>query len=393
MTNSHLEDSTLEQRAINVVRGLAMDAPHRAKSGHQGTAMALAPLAHVLFTRVMNYDASAPDWFDRDRFILSAGHASILQYAFLYLTGYGLTLEDLEEFRQWESATPGHPEVHTPGVEVTTGPLGQGFANGVGMGIAERHLRAQFGADFCDHHTFVICSDGDLSEGVSHESASLAGHLGLGRLVYVYDDNHISIDGPTELSLGDDAGKRFEAYGWHVQNLGEAAEDLDAIEGGLRQAIEVEDAPSLVILRSHIAYPSPTLLDSPKAHGNPFDDDTIREAKEVMGLPDEPFYVPDDVLSYYRSAGERGREARQVWKKRMDSFSGDRASLDACLDTTGLDGWTDALPTFEVGEKMATRSASGDVLAALVDVVPGIVGGGADLTGNTNTKIPDKVGS
>ncbi|MBV8161927.1 MAG: transketolase, partial [Acidimicrobiia bacterium] len=217
-----MTDADLEQLGINVIRGLAMDAPQRANSGHPGTAMALAPLAHVLWTRVMRYDPSEPSWPDRDRFVLSAGHACILQYAMLYLTGYGLTLEDLREFRQWQSRTPGHPEVHhTPGIEITTGPLGQGFANAVGMGIAERWLRARFGPEVSDHHTFVICSDGDLEEGISHEAASLAGHLGLGRLIYVYDDNHISIDGPTELAYSDNVPERFEAYGWHVVPPGE----------------------------------------------------------------------------------------------------------------------------------------------------------------------------
>src|SRR5688500_19075294 len=226
-----------------------MDAPQRANSGHPGTAMALAPLAHVLFTRVMRHDPSAPDWPDRDRFILSAGHASILLYSMLYLTGYGLTLDDIKQFRQWDSRTPGHPERnHTPGVEVTTGPLGQGFANGVGMGIAERWMRARFSADVCNHHTFVICSDGDLEEGISHEAASLAGHLGLGRLVYIYDDNHISIDGPTELSLSDDAAKRFQAYGWHVDNVGEIANDTEDLEAAIRRAMSAEDSPSLIIL-------------------------------------------------------------------------------------------------------------------------------------------------
>src|SRR5215203_908131 len=233
-------DPALEQRAINVIRGLAMDAPQAANSGHPGTAMALAPLAHVLWSRTMKYDAAAPHWADRDRFVLSAGHASILLYSMLHLTGYGLTLDDIRAFRQWGSATPGHPEVHhTVGVEVTTGPLGQGVANGVGMGVAERWLRARFGADLCDHHTFVICGDGDLQEGISHEAASLAGHLGLGRLVYVYDDNHITIDGPTELSMSDDTPERFEAYGWDVDPIGEVANDTDALEAALRRAMAV----------------------------------------------------------------------------------------------------------------------------------------------------------
>src|SRR5256714_6469693 len=228
----------IEQLGINVIRGLAMDAPQKAGAGHPGTAMALAPLAHVLWTRIMEHDPSAPDWPDRDRFILSCGHASILLYSMLYLTGYGLELDEIKQFRQFGSKTPGHPEVHhVPGIEVTTGPLGQGFGNGVGMGIAERWLRTRFGPEVIDHHTFVICSDGDLMEGISHEAASLAGHLGLGRLVYVYDDNHITIDGPTELALSDDAGKRFEAYGWHVDRIGEIANDTDGLEAAVRRAM------------------------------------------------------------------------------------------------------------------------------------------------------------
>ncbi|MDQ1457426.1 MAG: transketolase, partial [Actinomycetota bacterium] len=228
----------LEQRGINVIRGLAMDAVQKANSGHPGTPMALAPLANVLWTRIMKYDASAPDWPDRDRFVLSAGHASMLLYSMLYLTGYGLELDDLRQFRQWGSRTPGHPEYrHTKGVEVTTGPLGQGFANAVGFAIDEKHLRERFGPDLCDHRVFGICSDGDFMEGISHEAASLAGHLRLGRMVFVYDDNHITIDGPTELTYSDDVPKRFEAYGWHVLKLGEVANDLDALEAGLRAGI------------------------------------------------------------------------------------------------------------------------------------------------------------
>ena len=379
----------LEKRAVDVIRGLAMDAPHKANSGHQGTAMALAPLAHVLWTRVMSYDAADPDWPDRDRFVLSAGHASILQYSLLHLTGFGLTLDDLRDFRQWGSRTPGHPEVHhTRGVEVTTGPLGQGFANAVGMAIAERWLAARFGDDLFDHHTFVIAGDGDLQEGVSHEAASLAGHQQLGKLVVVYDDNHVSIDGPTELSLSDDAATRFRGYGWHVEELGEIADDLDALEAALQQAKAVTDKPSLLVLRSHIAHPSPTLTDDPEAHGLAFDDETIREAKQVMGLPpEESFFVPDDVLRFYRAAGERGRSERESWEKRLAAFSGDRAALDCCLDAEGMPGWEDALPSFEVGKAIATRKASGTVLQALVDHVPGLLGGGADLTGNTGTKI------
>jgi transketolase len=382
----------LEQLGINVIRGLAMDAPQAANSGHPGTAMALAPLAHVLWTRVMRYDPAAPDWPDRDRFVLSAGHASILLYSMLYLTGYGLSLDDIKAFRQWGSATPGHPEVHhTKGVEVTTGPLGQGFANAVGMGIAERYLRARFGADVCDHHTFVICSDGDLQEGVSHEAASLAGHLGLGRLVYVYDDNHISIDGPTELAYSDDVPKRFEAYGWHVDAVGEIANDTDALEAALRRAMDVDDRPSLIVLRSHIGYPSPTFTDTADAHGNPLGDDEIRRTKEILGLPpDESFWVPDEVLDMYRAAGDRGADLRPQWERRVEVWTGERAELEACLAGRGLAGWEAKLPSWPAGEQLATRQAVKKCINATLDVVPGVLAGGADLTGNTGTDLDDE---
>jgi transketolase len=382
----------LEQRAINVIRGLAMDAPHAARSGHQGTAMALAPLAHVLWTRVLRYDAADPHWPDRDRFVLSAGHASILLYSMLHLTGYELTLDDLRDFRQWGSRTPGHPEVHhTEGVEVTTGPLGQGFANAVGMAIAERLVRSRFGSEISDHHVFCLASDGDLSEGVSHEAASLAGHLRLGRLVCVYDDNRITIDGPTSLALTDDPAGRFRAYGWHVVEVGEAADDLDALEGALHAGMDVDDRPTMIVLRSHIAHPSPDHTDDHEAHGYALKDDAIRATKEVMGLPvDETFFVPDDVLELYRSAGSRGAGDREAWEKRLEAWADtgagrDRAVLDACLAGTGMAGWADSLPRWGPGEAVATRKASGACLQALADVVPALVGGGADLTSNTGT--------
>jgi transketolase len=352
--------------------------------------MALAPLAHVLWTRVMRYDASDPEWPDRDRFVLSAGHASILLYSMLHLTGYDLTLDDLKAFRQWGSRTPGHPERgHTEGVEVTTGPLGQGIGNAVGMAIAERELRARFGSDVADHHIFCIMGDGDLSEGLSHEAASLAGHLGLSRLVCVYDDNHVSIDGPTELSLSDDAAARFRAYGWNVDDLGEAAEDLDAIESALRRATAQDDRPSLVILRSHIAFPSPSKTDDAAAHGYALKDDEIAEAKTVMGLPQEAFYVPDDVRDLYRAAGARGREEREAWEKRVEAYSGDAGILEATMAARGLPGWGDALPAWTPGESLATRVASGKVLQALADVVPALLAGGADLTSNTGTVLKE----
>jgi transketolase len=258
------------------------------------------------------------------------------------------------------------------------------------MAIAERSLRARFGDEVVDHRTFCIAGDGDLSEGLSHEAASLAGHLGLGRLVCVYDDNHVSIDGPTELSLHDDAAKRFEAYGWHVEVLGEVAEDLAALEAGLRRAMEVEDRPSLVILRSHIAFPSPTKTDDPATHGYALKDDEIRATKAVLGLPeDEAFHVPEDVVELYRAAGVRGREDREAWIKRLDAFDGDRAALEACLAAGGIAGWADALPSWEPGDKIATRVASGKCVQALADVVPGLVSGGADLTSNTGTVLKD----
>jgi transketolase len=384
------DDQTLEQRAINVIRGLAMDGPQRAKSGHSGTAMALAPLAHVLFTRIMSYDAADPDWFDRDRFILSNGHASILQYAMLYLTGYGLELEDLRQFRQFGSRTPGHPEVHhLPGIEVTTGPLGQGLAQAVGVAMAERVVRHRFGPGICDHHVFGICGDGDLMEGVSHEAASLAGYLGLGRLVFTYDDNHVTIDGPTELAYTDDVLERFEAYGWHIIRLGDVANDLDALEGGLREAMAEAERPSLVILRSHIGWPSPHLTDTKEAHGDPFGAEEIRLTKELLGLPaDEEFYVPDDVLELYRKAGRRGEKARQAWLDRRDLLGEEeRANLEASLAGKGVKGWDEKLPSFEAGTKMATRKAINEVLVATADGLPGLVVGAADLTGNTGTKL------
>jgi len=374
----------LEQRGIDVIRGLAMDGPAAASSGHQGTAMALAPLAHVLYTRVLKYDASDPAWPDRDRFVLSAGHASILQYSMLHLTGHGLSLDDLKQFRQWGSETPGHPEAHTPGVEVTTGPLGQGFANGVGMAITERNLRARFGTEVCDHHTFVIAGDGCLSEGLSHEAASMAGHLGLGRLVVVYDDNHITIDGETELSLSDDAPGRFRAYGWDVDEIGEVANDLDALESALNRAKNVEDKPTLIVLRSHIGYPSPDHVDTHQAHGLAFSAEDIAKTKELMGIPaTESFWVPDAVLATYREAGLRGSSARSEWEERNTEDG------VATVDTSFTDGWAESLPVFESGTKMATRKASQAVLSALAEVVPGLIGGGADLTGNTGTTMAD----
>ncbi len=382
------DQSKLEERAVNVIRGLSMDGPQRAGNGHPGTAMALAPLAHVLFHRVMKHDPSLPEWQDRDRFILSCGHASILLYSMLHLTGYGQTLDDLKEFRQLGSRTPGHPErLHAPGIDTTTGPLGQGIASAVGMAMAEEHLRATFGAEVCDHHTFVICSDGDLQEGVSHEAASLAGHQGLGRLVVVWDDNHISIDGPTELSWTDNTPDRFRAYGWDVDEIGEVANDLDALEAAVRRGMAVTDKPTFIALRTHIAYPS-SMIDSEKAHGEPLGADVVRAAKETMGLPpDEDFFVPEDVLALYRDSIPAGQAVRHEWEQRLAAMKGDREAYDAAQEGRPLTEWVKALPSWQPGDKVATRKAGGAVLEAVKDLVPGLFVGGADLTGNTGVKI------
>ncbi len=381
--------SEIEELGVNVIRGFAMDAPEAAGNGHPGTAMALAPLAHVLYTRIMSHDPTAPDWPDRDRFVLSCGHASILQYSMLYLCGYGLSLEDLKKFRQLGSKTPGHPEVHyTKGIEVTTGPLGQGVGNGVGLALAESWLRATFGKDVCDHFTYVICSDGDLMEGISHEAASLAGHLGLGRLVCIYDDNKITIDGPTDLALNDDPVKRFESYGWHVEDIGESANDLDALEAAIRRAMAVTDKPSMLVLHSHIGWPSPNKTDTASAHGNPLGADEIALTKEILGLPaGEAFYAPLKVVEHYRLTQGRGAAARRDWEERVARYGGNTDTFMSCLQGRALAGWHAKLPTFEVGTKLATRNALKKCLDAVADLIPGLIAGGADLTDNTGVKV------
>ena len=375
-----------DRRAIATIKGIAMDAPHAARSGHQGTAMALAPLAHVLFSRVMVFDAAQPDWPNRDRFILSAGHASILHYTMLYLCGFGLALDDLRSFRQWGSATPGHPEVgHTTGVEVTTGPLGQGVANMVGMAIAEAQLRTRYGAELFDHHVFGICSDGDLSEGISHEAASLAGHLGLGKIILCYDDNNVTIDGQADLALSDDTALRFRAYGWHVVQL---EDDLDAIEASLRQAISVADQPSLLIMPTTIGAPAPQTQDTAAAHGYAIFEKEIAETKRILGTPaTQPFFVDPQILAQYRQLGTRASSTRIAWQQRYADLA--CSTVKAQLNGVGLPDWDKALPTFEVGQAVATRKASNLSLQAMCEFFPGLTGGGADLTGNTGTVISD----
>lgn len=364
-----------------------MDAPLAAKSGHQGTAMALAPLAHVLYSRVMRHDPTDPTWIDRDRFVLSNGHASILQYATLFLAGYGLELDDLKAFRQWDSATPGHPEAgHTAGVEVTTGPLGQGFANAVGMAIAEENLRARLGETAVNHHTWVIAGDGCLMEGISHEAASLAGHLGLDRLVVVFDDNKITIDGSVDLACSDDVPARFRAYGWNVIEAGEIANDCDALEAVLQRAAAHRGSPTLVTLRTHIGFPSPDFTDRHEAHGNPFVAEHVSRTKQAMGIPDEPFWVPESLLAAYRShCAGRGRAAHAQWTSSLDAATA--AALASTLTAPSRDEIEASLPRFESDESPATRVAFQKILDATAKVAPQVLAGAADLTGNTGAKI------
>ncbi len=382
----------IDRAAVSLIRGLAMDAPLAAKSGHQGTAMALAPLGHVLFSRVLKADPADPEWFDRDRFVLSAGHASILQYALLFLQGSGVEMDDLRSFRQWGSRTPGHPERgHTPGVEVTTGPLGQGLANAVGLALAERHLRARLGAELVDHHTWVIAGDGCLMEGVSHEAASLAGHQRLGRLVVIFDDNHITIDGRTDLTCSDDVAARFASYGWSVMRLGEIADDLDALESALVTARDAaDDRPKLLILRTRVGSPSPDWTDRHEAHGNPFTADHVARTKATMGIPDEPFWAPNDVVDACRSQARSGSARRSAWQSRYER-SERKALFDRLLDSR--DAVANAqLPSFDAGEQVATRVAVQKVFDSLLEVCPELVAGAADLTGNTGAKLTGQDG-
>jgi transketolase len=381
-----------DRDAVNLIRGIAMDAPLAAKSGHQGTAMALAPLGHVLYSRVMRHDPKNPKWKNRDRFILSNGHASILQYALLFLNGYGVELDDLKSFRQFGSATPGHPEVgHTSGVEVTTGPLGQGFANAVGMAIAERNLRARFGASACDHNTFVFVGDGCLMEGISHEAASLAGHLKLDRLVCVFDDNAITIDGSTSLTCSDDVAKRFSSYGWNVMQLGEIAEDLDALEESLVTARTNRGAPTLCILKSHIGTPSPDFTDSHEAHGNPFTATHVSATKKVMGIPDEPFWAPDDLVDACRSiVAARGHALTTEYATDLAELP-DQYLWDAAWNTPNSSSFRSLLPEFDKTAAFATRQVIQKVFDASLPALPGLVSGSADLTGNTGTKLSKQV--
>ena len=391
-----LKGKNATELSIDTVRALAMDAVQRANSGHPGTPMALAPLAYIIYTKFLRHNPDNPLWPDRDRFVLSAGHASMLQYALLHLTGYDLTLEDLENFRQWGSRTPGHPERSlTPGVETTTGPLGQGCANGVGMAIAERFLSGRYnriGHEIMNHHVYAICSDGDLMEGVASEVASIAGQLSLGKLVYVYDDNRITIDGPTAISFdAEDKAQRFASYGWHVQRV-EDVKDLGALEEALKNARDEVERPSLIIVRSHIAYPAPDAVDTAAAHGAPLGEDEVRAAKEVMGLdPDVHFAVPDEVYEHMNMR-PRGRELEEEWKGRFAAWREEFPELaqewDRAWSGKPEPGCEEAFPVFDKEEtkKLATRRAGGRIMNAFKNHVPTMVGGAADLVGSTATE-------
>ncbi len=372
-----------------------MDAVQKADSGHPGTPMALAPLAYVLWTQHLRYNPADPNWLNRDRFVLSAGHASMLLYSVLCLTGYDLTLDDLKQFRQWESKTPGHPELgYTPGVETTTGPLGQGIGNSVGMAVAEAHMGAVFNREqkIIDHHVYFIASDGDMMEGVSHESASFAGHVKLGKLIGFYDDNHITIEGDTALTFSDDTGARFEAYGWHVQHVADI-NDLTTLNRAIDAAKAETSKPSLIVVRSHIGYGSPHKHDTAEAHGSPLGQDEITLTKQALGYPSlEPFYVAPEALRYWRDAAKQRAKAEDGWKKIYDAYKaanpGFAKELERRLRGDLPDGWEEAIPVFTAKDgNVASRAASGVVINAIAGKIPELMGGSADLASSTNTII------
>jgi transketolase len=379
---------------IHTIRALAMDAVQKANAGHPGTAMALAPLAYVLYRDVMEHHPASPAWANRDRFVLSAGHACILQYAALHLAGYDVTLEDIQSFRQWGSRTPGHPEWgHTAGVEMTTGPLGQGISTAVGMAISDRFLAERYNRPLhtvVDRWVYVIASDGDLMEGVSQEAASIAGQLRLGRIVAFYDDNRITIDGSTAISFDhEDKGARYAAQGWHVQHVDDV-EDVDALAAAV-EAAKGDERPSLVVVRSHIAYPAPNAVDTSKAHGSPLGDAEVRATKEVMGFdPDATFAVADAVRDHMAVVAERGAAAEKAWEERLAAWAAAFPDLAAEreLDLAGTprDGWIEALPVFPAGEEVATRDAGKKIMQALRPYTPTAIGGAADLVESTKTE-------
>jgi transketolase len=388
----------IETLGIDTVRILSADAVQKANSGHPGTPMALAPMGHLLWTQFLEYNPKNPHWANRDRFILSNGHACMLQYSFLYLTGYDLTLDDIKNFRQLHSKTAGHPEYGLcPGIDVTTGPLGQGFANGVGFAIAQKHLAARYnkpGYNIFSYKIYAICSDGDLMEGVTSEAASIAGHLQLGNLIYLYDDNHISIEGDTDITFNEDVGKRFEAYGWHVQTVTDG-NDLRGIADALLNAKMETQKPSLIKVRTEIAYGSPNKVNTAGAHGSPLGADEIKLVKEFFGFdPDKSFNVPDEVLKYYREKGDRGPGLESKWDELYAQYKEKFPELAAEYELFSADklpnGWEDKLPVFKASDpKMATRVASGKTLNAIAASLPALIGGSADLAPSTDTNLKE----
>jgi transketolase len=384
----------LDQLAINTIRTLSMDAVQKANSGHPGAPMGMAPMAYTLWTRFLRHSPDDPSLPNRDRFLLSAGHASMLLYSLLYLTGYGLTLEDLQSFRQWGSLTPGHPEHgHTKGVEATTGPLGQGFANGVGMAIAQRRLAAEFnrpGHNLIDHFVYVICSDGDLQEGITAEAASLAGHQKLGRLVYLYDDNHIQLDGPTAMAFSDKTLERFDSYGWHTVRV-EDGNDVVAIAAAI-EAARKDERPSLIAVRTHIGFGAPTKHDSQKAHGSPLGEDEVRGAKVAYGWdPDKHFFVPEEALAHFREAVPAGKKLVAEWNDALTRYARDfpaeAAELERRLACKLPDGWEEVLKSYPAGDGPATRKAGQEAINALAGALPELFGGSADLSESNLTDI------
>jgi len=391
----NLDNMSIDELAINTIRTLSMDAVEKASSGHPGTPMAMAPLAYLLYKNVLKHNPNNPEWFNRDRFILSAGHASMLLYSVLHLCGYDVSLDDLKNFRQLESITPGHPEfAETPGVETTTGPLGQGISNSVGMAIAEAHLAATYNrGDFniIDHYTYALCSDGDLMEGVSHEAASVAGHFKLGKLVWFYDDNHISIEGQTELTYSDDVPKRFEGHHWHVIDLGEKANDLEALGKAIEEAKAETDRPSLIVIRSHIGYGAPNLQDTNTAHGSPLGEDEVKAAKKFYGWPeDEHFLIPDGVMDHMTDVIDKGKRAEDEWNSMFASYKKNypelAEQLQAAIAKRLPEGWDSDLPAYTPDKGVqATRSIGGEVMNAISEKVPFLIGGAADLNPSTKT--------
>ena len=388
----------LETNCVNTIRTLSMDAVQKANAGHPGTAMSLAPLAHVLWSRVMNYDPKDPRWPNRDRFILSAGHACVLQYSILHLTGYDISMDDLKQFRQLHSITPGHPEYGlTPGIEVTTGPLGQGVGNAVGFAIGQKMLAERYNKpdfDLFNYHTYVICSDGDLMEGISYEAASMAGHLKLGNLIYLYDDNNISIDGDTDITFTEDVNARFEAQGWHVQFV-EDVNDLDAVHKAIENAKAETDRPSFIRIKTIIGYGSPNKANTPGVHGSPLGEEEVAKTKENLGWdPDKKFFVPDGVYEFYQDAVKASKEKHQAWPKLFDDYKNSHGKMaEEYLNFTKgkfPDGWNDKLPTYSPDDgPIATRNAGKKAMNAIAPSLPLLVGGAADLVESTKTVVED----